>query len=179
MPLQEETSSPLLGQCVIILFRDFEIDGNTSIIPPPNLKGNLTLETKSSSPVVDPNGAIFGNKIQTFNDSDWTTCNINGANYWAIKTIALPANYDRSYLNGLNTVSRALEPSGSTYKVHLQVANQKYEMIFQIDASTVYTDHENCDCINLERVKIETIEGAGVCCSTSEQNTIANLIAGS
>lgn len=177
MPFQTEPCTSLVGQCVVVLFRDLCIGATQPGETPPNMSGYLELTNFVEGPIADSNGALFAlsPKVQTFDNNDWTECEINGCTYWAIKTCAIPANIDTNFETGVTTVSQALQPSGTTYTLGLSVGCKPLEWEFQIDAAADYSQLEVCDCIPITALTVTEVDEVD-CCDPESQLALATLL---
>ena len=165
MPFQTDDCSPLLSHCVLVMFRQLACDTELADPSPPALSGTLTMNTPDGAGcgIPDGNGGVLlaGAAIQQFTSdtpeqtsgsltyrSTWETVVENGCTYWAIRTCALPANVDSDYdPTDPGSVNRAVDLAGTSYTVAVQVAGQRCEFSFVIDASVDYTPDEISGCI--------------------------------
>ena len=165
MALIEENCTPLVGHCIVMLFRDLcirnldpDAEERTTIPRPPTLAGSIQISNiEGEGTLIDPNGAIFTSCpiVQTFNYSSWQAVEVDGCQYWAVKSCILPANIDSDFDADAGVEPRALTPLGTTYTLNLQVGTKTFNHEFQIDAAADYSDIEVCDCIPVLEITID------------------------
>lgn len=175
MAREIDDCTPLVGECVRVLFRNFCIgEGGITDDPTtwPTLSGSVKLgNIPAGTRLCDPNGAEFlqvsntgiVGTIQNFahssdsNDpasSSWEICEVDGCEYLSVQTCALPANRDSDFdPDDPASIIRSLEPQGSVYLFNISVAGiQMPEIAFEIDAAIDYSAEYVCDCILLKNL---------------------------
>ena len=175
MARQFEDCTPLIGECVRVLFRNFCI-GEGGLTDDPNtwptLSGSVKLgNIPAGTRLCDPNGAEYlqisntgvVGTIQNFEHSgnsadpestSWEICEIDGCEYLSVRTCSLPATRDSDHdPDDPNSPLRSLDPQGATYLLNLSVAGIGLpEVAFEIDAAIDYSAEYVCDCILLKNL---------------------------
>ncbi len=155
-----ETCSNLNGQSVIILTRQVclneEIESQATSPTGVTASASLTINgyEASETPLQDNNGAIVLNaptvqtstseitgSLNTLNTQfTWKQVAVGACTYWALCTCDLAANVDSEWdPDDPNSISRALTPHGTFYRLTFSVAGRSESWDFQIDAAADYS----------------------------------------
>lgn len=167
MPRIIEECTGLVGECVLVIFREYCLDETipSDVSDWPSLRGSLTLLGADSCPQ-DANGGYIltgtNGLIETFThqqgntvegESPWEVVTIDGCQYLAVKTCVLPANKDSDDLEP----QRHIDPDNTRYLINLTVGGTKtVNLSFEIDAAIDYSAEYIDDCVP---VSIAIVEG--------------------
>ena len=163
MPRIIEDCTGLVGECVLVIFREYCLDETipTDQTEWPTLSGSVSLVGVDGCPQ-DSNGGFIltgiNGLIETFTHSpegasDWTVVTIGDCQYLAARTCNLPSNLDSGDTIG---PTRHIEPEGTRYQLNLTVdGTKKISASFEIDAGIDYSAEYLDGCIPVSIVMVD------------------------